>query len=112
MWLWVGDAVYYNKTKFLGPPVPSAVPGMFRQQNARADYREAVQAAVVDGVCGGQVYGEVHTKQPSHIWRQVYDDHDYGLNDAGIEYPHKAHPHQPSDPVHSAQCPASGAQPG
>jgi len=41
---------------------------MLEAQNQREDYRDAVHAAVVDG---------------------VYDDHDYGENDAGRHYQDK-----------------------
>jgi alkaline phosphatase D len=61
LWLWTGDSVYahaqgWNK---------SAIQGAYRAQSAQPGYRKLVKSgAIIEG---------------------VYDDHDYGLNDAGAE---------------------------
>jgi hypothetical protein len=61
LWLWTGDAVYASTSGWN----VSALKDGYRAQTAQKGYQKLVQSGVViDG---------------------VYDDHDYGLNDAGRE---------------------------
>ena len=69
-WLWVGDAVYYNKSGLVTERhVPKGVREMLTMQHRREDYRAATEGAVIEG---------------------VYDDHDYGENDAGKHFRDRA----------------------
>lgn len=63
-WLWIGDIIYADRFGIEG------IPGQYEIQKQNPAY-----AAFIDEV--DHVYG-------------IYDDHDYGLNDGGKEYEHKA----------------------
>ncbi len=62
LWIWLGDIVYASSGDI------SAMQRMYEGQKANPGYRSLLQTATVLG---------------------VWDDHDYGKNNGGKEYPHK-----------------------
>lgn len=62
LWIWLGDIVYASNTDI------STMQRMYEKQKANPGYRLLLQTATVIG---------------------VWDDHDYGKNNGGKEYPYK-----------------------
>lgn len=48
LWLWGGDAVYYNKSGLTNRDNNKAVREMLESQRVRTDYHQAVKSAVVE----------------------------------------------------------------
>jgi alkaline phosphatase D len=63
LWIWLGDNVYADSTD------PEEIRAAYAEQLANPDYRRVLGAVPVIG---------------------TWDDHDYGLNDGGIEHPRKS----------------------
>ena len=63
IWIWLGDNIYGDSYD------PKVLEAKWRAQKAREDYKEAMRGVIVTG---------------------IWDDHDYGVNDGGKDYPLKA----------------------
>ncbi|MEO1050020.1 MAG: alkaline phosphatase D family protein [Bacteroidota bacterium] len=63
LWVWLGDNIYGDTDDM------SVMKAKYDEQLANADYKNFIAKVPITG---------------------IWDDHDYGKNDAGSEYPHKA----------------------
>ena len=62
LWIWMGDNIYGDS------PVMDTLRAKYARQNANPDYQALKSSTPIAG---------------------IWDDHDYGANDAGKEYPKK-----------------------